>query len=71
MRRSVLVKVPSFSRRGSAREDYIRVSAGLGEENVLHDEEVELLKRSGDDVGVRVSRLMSSPARYIARRVPS
>jgi hypothetical protein len=38
MRRSVLVKVPSFSRLGLAGQHDVGELAGLAEEDVLHDE---------------------------------
>ena len=54
MRLSVLVKVPSFSRLGGARQHNIGISARVAEEDVLHDEEVELGECVTDIVRVGV-----------------
>ena len=40
--------------RGGGRKNEVGVAAGLGEVDVLHDEEVELGERGGDVVGVGV-----------------
>jgi len=50
MRRSVLVKVPSFSRLGLAGNTTSAKTARVTEENILRDEELEFGKAVSDKV---------------------
>ena len=56
MRRSVLVKVPSFSRLGLAGQDHVGELARLAEEDVLDHEKFELGEPVLNVVGVRVDQ---------------
>ena len=56
MRRSVLVKVPSFSRLGLAGRITSAKRQVSAEEDLLHDKEIELRQRIADIVGVRVDQ---------------
>ncbi len=54
MRRSVRDEGSVFFERGGGGKHEVGVAAGLGEVDVLHDEEVEFGERGGDVVGVGV-----------------
>ena len=60
-RRSVFVYVPTFSKRGGRGQDDVGELGGLGEEDVLHHEEVELAgtRCAPCDVGVGEERVLT------------
>jgi len=52
MRRSVLVKVPSFFKAGAGGQHDVCKTARVTEENILRDEELEFGKAVSDKVGI-------------------
>ena len=62
MRRSALVKVPSFSRNERARQEHVSELGGFVQENVLHHDAFHGAQGCGDVLGIRIAIwAMSSP----------